>query len=293
MLKNMIKILGVIFVAGLLFVAIGLGLGAGKSAGENNKGSEREIVTEVQKNIEKFDSIKVDAISSDVMIFEDSDYGFEAQNSYGAKINWTVENGVLTIEENTELNFDFDIGFFDKSVENYIKIYVPKDTTLKGADISCVSGDTKFLKVKGDNIKLKLTSGDVVIEQCDFNKLEVSSSSGDVDIENSRVKKSDLDLISGDAKYENVKTEDVVTKSTSGDFDISGEVANSVNVELVSGDSNLNLKGKEEDYSFDIKSTSSEIRIGENIFEDKVSIQKGNKQIKIDCISGEVEVDFS
>ncbi|MCR4422741.1 MAG: DUF4097 domain-containing protein [Spirochaetales bacterium] len=135
------------------------------------------------------------------------------------------------------LNF----SFFNYS--KYFKLVIPESISLF---ISIASGDLKIInKVsKEDNksyfktktIDVKLTSGDLSIENISTAIFIFSSTSSDISIENSKLGKTKIKGISSDLYLNNCMVDEIEAKTISGDVTLKLLNFNKIEADLKSGD---------------------------------------------------------
>lgn len=177
------------------------------------------------------------------------------------------------------------INVFDNSWSNYTTtVTIPNDLVLENLDISNSSGNLNIYDAEAENITLKISSGYVNVKNMitknlsghitsgglDIknsvidNKLDLRMSSGDIEIEDTDIKDINLRISSGDTEFENVKSEKVDIYSASGKIEFNRSDIVETIIESKSGRVEItnhpNIKN-EYDCKFNIITTSSSANI--------------------------------
>ncbi len=102
-----------------------------------------------------------------------------------------------------------------------------------------------------NNLKVKIASGDIDVEDIIFNNITASSKSGDIKL--NKATKVDIDLVSGDINFKEIDNGKITTVSG----DITGNNVNEITAKVVSGDIEISNISK----SCQISTTSGSILI--------------------------------
>ena len=188
-------------------------------------------------------------------------------------------------------------------------------------DIDNSSGDVNVANLRASTSKIEASSGDITLRSIIAN-LEVETSSGDIDIDG-LTGDSEIESTSGDQDIYNSKG-DIQTRASSGDITISGfkgeiEVqATSGDVEIrkgvgsirartssgnidgygielndncyfdaTSGDIEIDFENDLDDLSFDLSSSSGDIKVGSDSADKKLKISRGGYKVTGITSSGE------
>lgn len=147
-------------------------------------------------------AVRVNWIAGDVKVLKSADHSIHieqsATNNLPEKNQFTaaVENGELTIQDNSEKNW----GFFS-SVSTNLNLYCP---------------DQMF-----DSLSLSGTSGSISGENLQAKSLDAASTSADIDV-SGKFETMDLKSVSGAIKGNDLQAKSLSAKTTSGDINVSG-----------------------------------------------------------------------
>lgn len=139
-----------------------------------------------------------------------------------------------------------------------LTVRVPKEFNRK-IEIKVSSGNVKINDFNLDYLKISLSSGNLIANSISAAETEVISSSGNTDFYDSNIDYLELDSSSGDIHLNNFKGE-VKGDSSSGNVKIIlNKLIGDINFELSSGNLNLTLPDEEIDSSFKITTNSGNI----------------------------------
>lgn len=139
-----------------------------------------------------------------------------------------------------------------------IELQVPKGLSLKEMDI-------------------EVNGGILIVKELDARELEA-------------------DVNGGIAKIFQVLAEDVSLEMNAGTFVLTGDIGKKAEVSCNAGEAMLILDGKQEDYGVECDSAAGVVNIGGDTWETYTGQHKIGKdrarQLKLDCVAGEITVDF-
>lgn len=181
-------------------------------------------------------------------------------------------------------------------------------------DIKC-SQSNKKIKIEEDNdFWLKVDSPDLIItipSNYTFQEVEIETGAGKLTIDSLQTKILDLELGAGETVINNLEVEKGKIKTGVGAFTIKDGLLNNINFDMGVGKVdidakltgynkfktgigafNLNLKGLETDYQFEINKGLGEVLIGNQEVNDNTILGDGSNMIKIDGGIGMVKVNF-
>ncbi len=286
----------VMVVGGISMLIIGLNVGATPiiNIGSRNtvkEGGDKMVSGTV--DLDDFDSVMIDVSSMDTIIERGNGYRLEYMTYAEFVPETSVKKGHLTVKQPSNTSFMmFDFRFLSDKERQYYKLTVPSDC--KELEVELDSSSGKFT-AEGVNIngKLDLSSGGISIRGSKGDELDIHASSGTVDLNGIEYEELKMKLSSGDFKVSDSRIEKITTDMSSGSTTLEDVEAEKVDMESSSGKITLDLIGKEDDYSFDIDTSSGEIKIGDKELDDHYETE-GNKSksIKVDASSGDVTVNF-
>ena len=164
-----------------------------------SKLSINSLETNSYKISESFKGISLNVDTADISIVpsEDGSTSVECYELENVKHSVSVKDGVLVIKavderkwyEHIEIYSDtprvtlrIPQGMYDSiTIESSTgDITIPKELSFKSADISNSTGDVKCFASVDDSLKIKVTTGDICIENIDAGSLELSASTGKI-----------------------------------------------------------------------------------------------------------------
>lgn len=187
-----------ILVGALLFAGIMMSLGW-----DFTKLSTVDFEINQYEVVQKYESINITTITSDVMIIlsEDNDTRVDCFEKEYLKHTVEVINGTLNIEvvDTRDWYNHLDINFHKPRIKVYIPrgeynnlsikattgdITICEELAFRNIDVSLTTGDISCGASATNNIKLKSTTGDVRLEGLRAWNIEASLSTGDISLRN-------------------------------------------------------------------------------------------------------------
>lgn len=270
--KNMTILL--IFFLGVMAIAIILMLVfllLGKGTTLFNISSDSTLLLNEYYN-QEVRTIHIESISSDVTLkeTEETQIHVEVYGKENEYVESKIENETLNISKKGKI-FCFGFCFFKEE----IIVYVPKDVLLN-IEVKTTSGDIEMSSIKGNEVNLKSTSGDLKLGEVNTadlystsgeiilekgNTIQVKTTSGDISL-NRIETKLNAESVSGDIKINSLEIEnDSKIKTTSGDVLIN-EINNAyIETNTVSGDIAIENNNRYATNTLTIKTTSGDIRV--------------------------------
>lgn len=262
-------ILFLFLIAGIGYVAKEKGLFEMKHADQENTSKDTNIISK-SKEFDAFENINIEASVNNIEIVSSNKYKVELKydETYG-KIDYKVENDTLKIAQNP----------YKKSmniiVNNYIKIYVPKDVKVKNLNISLEVGNITLENLDINKSTFKSKVGNMEIKQCLVNEVDASVDKGNIDINESTINK-------------NLKL-----KSDVGNSNLNGKFLGHINISENVGDIKLNIDENENLYNYKGSTNTGNLIINGKE-RGKVLDVYNNAQnnIELECRTGDITLDF-
>lgn len=259
MKKGIFKVAAICIIIGALCILIGVIKGA--SFRFRVDFTNRKIITEkdlkdaytiFNEDMDKFDNIKVDLSTENLKIVYGDSYHLYYKVESDRKINAEVVDNTLKIW----VKGDSIVGFSTLDCgDQEIVITVPKDTKL-------------------ENLRLDLSTGDIVLEDIDAKSLVASISTGDIRLESNKIDDLNILTSTGGVQFENLEI-------------------GSADIEVSTGDVKGNLLKKLSDYNIDIHTSTGDIVIDQMEIEDAHNYrQEGDIPLTVDSSTGDVELYF-
>ncbi len=280
-----------ILVVGIFAVILGIRLGGSTNWGINFKTMEYTDHSSVVENtveLKEFDSLTVDVSSMDIILKTGDSYKIEYKAEEGREPVIEESNGKLKITQSPE-SFQF-FGININDYNEYYTITVPEDAGQIDINAKSSSGDimTDHVNISG---KLHASSGDILISNSEGKELDLSASSGEISCDSVKADKVEIDVSSGDIELLRVFADDLKCETSSGDITINETEAGDFDAHASSGEITVSLIGDEDDYSYELKATSGDIKFNGQKIEDKYEKDNGaDNKIKIKTSSGDIDV---
>lgn len=219
--------------------------------------------------------LAVDIAAGSLVIKKSSDDMCHIMTSDDSKVECSLDNGVIRIKEDSDrkINF-FNIGILNRSYTKTI-IYLP-EKKLQSINILMEAGCAKLYECEAESFTIEMQAGALYgVEAQKFNEFTAELKAGNIEM---------------DKLYADKGT----VKCELGNFSMSGGALGSADIECQIGNVEVFMRGKEEDYQYDVKVELGDADIGDVSYSEQ-KLQRGsdsNNQIKIDCEMGNVTVDF-
>lgn len=286
----------VMVVSGVSMLIIGLTVGASPiiSIGNRNAADGTGIKT-VSDTVEldDYDKAEIDVSSIDVIIEYGTGYSLEYVVREGREPAAMVKGGKLSMKQPSQSSFFvFDFRNITDYEHEYYKLTIPKECKRLDLDLEASSAD---ITVNGVSIEgsIDVSSGDVSINRTKGEDLKLTSSSGHIDLANAEYEKLNVEVSSGDISFKDCGIDELECSSSSGEMTFDDLDADNIDVKASSGDIVLNIIGKEDDYSYDIDTSSGNIKIGSRKLDgDYQTEDDKSKSIKAETSSGNVTISF-
>ena len=284
--------LGILFV-GILSVILGLKFGGKANWGFDLATMKYTDQTETVENtidLDDFDSLDIEVSSMDVMIKHGDSYRLEYKAEEGREPVIEQNGGKLKITQPS--GSSFKIGIDLSAIDENYTIVVPDGADVIKLDARLSSGDliTDHVNISG---KIHASSGDVLLSDVEGEKLDVSVSSGEIGCDKIKVKEAVFDASSGNIEINRIFADDVKCEASSGDITINDSEAGNLYCKASSGEIEVVLNGSEDEYSYELKATSGDIKVNGVEIEDKYEKDNGkDNKITLRSTSGDIKLDI-
>ena len=296
---------------------------------------ESKRVTE-NFDLEEFNTVKIDVSYLDnIEIVKGNEYklsmDYHMPKNDSNKIEYSLDNKVLSIKDNRSNNMNINIGFF-KDKNNKIILYVPEECNLEELNIQTCSSDINVTNINSKIINIVCDYGDVILSNSSSHSITLDSSSGEIEVINIQGKDMKIDNSYGDVKLENTSlsnldvymscgdfdganlnvSEEYKIENSYGDIDIENSNINNTNASLSCGDfefDNVEFKNlivdneygqvsidtpiSENSFNYKLECDYGEIEINGNDFNDSY-LRNNNvdNNINIKCSSGDIHIEL-
>lgn len=278
---------------GIMVAVFGVFLGGKMSwryeFGKGVSTSSSEMVSDIV-DLKEFDTLEIDVSSVDVSIVEGDSYRLEYRTEKEKEPVITEKGGKLTVTQpSTGISFfNFEINPEDDTYT----IMVPQGSKVINVKAEVSSGEITIDRVNMSG-RIEASSGDILINDIEGEKLEVKTSSGKIACDKVRASETYFEASSGDIELLRINNDKLTCETSSGDIAINDSEAESVDCNASSGEVSMELNGNADDYSYDIDASSGDIKVNGQETEDRfVKEAAGNGKIKIKTSSGDIEVSI-
>ncbi len=238
----------------------------------------------LHENYEGVTSINMDIDYRAVEIVKGTDFSIEADNLVENELLTYVEGGVWHIKENNKerINlFGLKIPLeqlFDWNNKFKITITIPEDFVAENMDIRIKAGslDAEIINAKSCNLDVK--TGKISVEN-----LSVSEASN-------------YHVGAGDIEINNIKVKNIDLSCDVGNIEVNGDITGESKITNNVGNVELDLIGKEEDYSYRVSSDLGNVTVGNqsyhNINNKVINNNDAKNYLNLDCNIGNITVKF-
>ena len=254
------------------------------------KASGKEIVEDTI-DLSEFKELKVDVSAMNTYIETGDSYKLEYRVREDYIPNIEEKGDKLTIKQPSHFGITLH-GLFD-SEDEYCRRSLPKDAGMLEFDVESSSGTVSVedLQING---KIEISSGEIVLNNIEGDELKLEASSGSIDLKDVNTKKLKLKITSGGVQAEYCNTDKLEADMTSGNMNLEDLKFSKAAFDMTSGNVEAEVLGSEKDYSYNLKSTSGDLRInGKSYDDDYRSGDDKDHMITVDMTSGNFDLSFA
>lgn len=260
----------------------------GNSSGKNSAGKNLEVMK--KKQIEDFTKLKADFrnLDLDIRTSGDDHYYMEYTLEKSGKkspLTWNDKDGELTLKESGgsggKYYVNFNLGFLNGDLNkeeklderNTVILYVPEKAELSEAEIRLSDGDLTVEQLLCKNLDVTLSDGDMTLDKGSFEEFTAEFGDGD--------------LAAGDLKADQLKL-----KNSEGDVGADNAELGTADIEL--GDGDLTVKDISCTDKIDLNSSSGDVILGKTVLADgKLSLGDGELTMDGSTFNGDMEISNS
>ena len=213
--------------------------------------------------------IEVGACSLTTENSSDGNFYLEARNA--GKFQGYVKDGVLHI--NSSVNVPKSIYIKECS----IVLYVPEDCSFDKVYINVGAGKLEFDRLVTRSADLEAGAGEIAINQLQAQEVETSVGMGKISL--SGLSTNTLDAVVG-----------------MGEFTAAGDAASDISIECSMGNVDLNLKGSQQDFNYELSQALGNVTLGSGggsgFSSEQYIDNHAGKTIDIECSMGNVTITF-
>lgn len=242
---------------------------------------------------------------------------YEVAELSALNIDWTVGKVVLVQDENAtnvtvveENNLDdkkkvhsylhdgvLEIKFWQSGLKDVVdekdKRLTVTYKSVQQLSIILTSGVLNAEKLTGDSATIKITSGDIVVNDAEFASLSVKMTSGDIRFGTIKADTVSFAQTSGNTYARSLDVNTFTSKSSSGDLDVGFASANSVSIKMTSGSAKVGIPTNGATLTFKKTSGSFKSDLAYTVDGDKYVFGDGGCDMSIKITSGSVRIKQS
>lgn len=211
----------------------------------------------------------------------------------------TVENGVLTIDSGTMDHSGMNLNIMGETWSPKVLVCMP-DEELKSLKVSGQVSDVKLLGISWKAADIGLNTGDIYMKNIDSGSLTAEVDSGDIDLTGKFKGKTKLTAETGDIQISGKIAGTSAVSTDTGDVDMSGKLTGITNVSTNTGDIQIKTQLIKEKYSYDLKTSTGDVKVIENGKEiagsddaNTASENGGPNKITAAADTGDIVLDFA
>jgi DUF4097 and DUF4098 domain-containing protein YvlB len=231
---------------GLILGILGYFCGGAKTVNIDRNGlhiSNGELHTLKDLNLESFESINLDTQSFQVEFMQSEHYGIEINYYNTCNPTYSVENGTLKASDGEKNSF-FSLNFGILWHRNTLKVYLPKNVSLKDITIKNASGNIDIGNFSAQSTNVQLFSGNLTMHNASSNTLIAALSSGNAVLENINQAQAESESVkleskSGWISIQNLSTKNFSVSATSGNIDLKKLTAATFSSNCLSGNTTV------------------------------------------------------
>ena len=259
-----------------------------KTASDDEYVNKTEIVDE-------FSTIKVITSTIDINIENGDKYSVTYYVPEDKIPEITCENGVLTVDTNESNSFSiFDFSFISDDRNPYITITTPSTEVGNKLDVRSSTGDIKVAGLGFDG-NIKTSTGDITVDYISSENIETETSTGEFKLSNSIVnRKLTSDTSTGDITLNQNTINYFGAEGSTSDIKVLGSEIDKIDIKTSTGEVELELKGSDSYYSFDLHTSTGDIRLGNQEFEKnyKKDFTDDKNYVNVKTSTGDIDIDF-
>ena len=232
-------------VLGLILGIIGFVCGGARAVNVNQSGihiSSGALQTIKDLNLNAFQSIDLDTKDFNIEFVQSEHYGIEiSYYNDDHQPTYSVENGTLKASDGEQNQFyNLNFGFFWHP--NTMKIYLPKNVSLKDVTIKNASGSINIADFSAQTTNIGLSSGNLTMHDAASNTLTITLSSGNITLENvnsETAENTKIESQSGWINIKNLSSKTLAVSAKSGNIDLKGITTSQFSSDSKSGNTTI------------------------------------------------------
>lgn len=219
--------------------------------------------------------------------------------------NLSIQYGTLglKVKESEDENFYITVDIVSETgygVEKDGTLYIEQFGNVKLQTLVTDAGEIVLYIPKDfvfEDVKMELGVGEIYIQNIHANSIEVGGKAGEIKIEKLTAGDARFDMGAGEVEIKNGEVDCLNMEVSMGDGQYKGSINKTCNASCSAGEMSLKIKGKEEDFNYNISCSAGEIKVGSLMEGDGVSLERiinngVEKEINAECSLGEIDIEF-
>lgn len=223
-------------------------------------------------------------------IKESIDYAYSGSGITGLELNLAGCDVIMEDSSDGQVHIDTDyVSFGDSGIEIQAE---EEDGKLI---IQTVKNGELWSKITGSNTYY----GTLYIylpSDLKFSTAEISFGAGELYIKKLDAEELYINVGAGEFEVENFQADEVTVNVGAGDIEMYGDFQREFNLKCGIGEAEINLRGRQYDYNYTLKSGVGDINIGNEEYSGLANARTvdngGDKDMDIICGAGEVNIEF-
>ncbi|MGL4484247.1 MAG: DUF4097 family beta strand repeat-containing protein [Anaerovoracaceae bacterium] len=209
----------------------------------------------------KFSNIELDMDYADVTIKKGSEFIITANQIDSTDLDFKIENNTLKISQ-SQISHKINLGFSTSDCEN-VTVTIPEEMKIFTMNMATDAGKLSLYDLTSDSIKINGSYGAVNINGCSFGTADLQLDAGSIKAFNTDFGVSSVKIDAGSIDLAEAKVKDLDLSVGAGSAKVQGVILGRTTVNVDSGSAKLDIKGKSEDYSRNLKSDFGSIKVDE------------------------------
>jgi len=204
---------------------------------------------------------------------EDASFYVEASDT--GRFQAYVEDGTLHVRVTTRTRSWSDWGKWETCE---VVLYVPEGVYFSSADIEFGAGIMEFEGLRADRVTLEVGAGQITVDGLTADSLEAEIGMGQMELKGLDVKSLEADIGMGEL---------VARGSVDGDVDVSCSM----------GNVDMEMKGRQEDFNYELTGAMGNIDLGAASYSglgmSKTIDNGADKNMEVECSAGNITIKFT
>ena len=229
----------IVFILGFVIIIGGFAM----SGFNFEKISNVKYETNTYELSENFNNIKINAATSDIVFvrYEEDNAKVVCFESEAEKHTVTVKDNTLSIDkiktEQSWVNKLFSFNFKNPKITVYLPfsdyidlsittstgdVKIPQNLNFKSVNVSGSTSEVKFAASVWGTLKIKLSTGDVVIDRISAGSVDIQTTTGDVNIYSTNCGENDVKITvtTGDVRVSGINCKNFSSDGSTGDVNL-------------------------------------------------------------------------